>query len=269
MTLPSYLMTVSPSWNRTETSPILGLARAGWPVILAFSAVSGLAATLAFVLLGHWGWVIAGPALLLWLWCLWFFRDPERCAAPDTPPNAAICPADGRIVSVTTARPPPELPIDDGAASMLRISVFMNVFNVHVNRSPLDATVEAVRYRPGRFFNASLDKASEHNERCSLALRLPDGRPAAVVQIAGLVARRIVCAAGEGDALARGERFGLIRFGSRVDLYLPAPCTPLVELGQRVAAGVTPLAALDAPVHPPTADQSARSSTETPVANPR
>jgi phosphatidylserine decarboxylase len=127
---------------------------------------------------------------------------------------------------------------------MTRVSVFMNVFNVHVNRSPVEGAVSAVDYRPGKFFNASFDKASEHNERCSLRLKAAAGAELACVQIAGLIARRIVCRARPGDALLAGQRFGLIRFGSRVDVYLPAGVAPLVKIGERSVAGETVFARL-------------------------
>lgn len=179
-------------------------------------------------------------SLVVIAWAIWFFRDPER-AVPGGP-DLVICPADGRISFVGVGEPPSELSLDRSGnppGPMTRISVFMNIFNVHVNRSPVAARVERISYRSGKFFNAALDKASEHNERCALALALPDGRRLAVVQIAGLIARRIVCRAQDGQQLAAGERFGMIRFGSRVDVYLPAGIEPRVGIGQKVQAGVT------------------------------
>jgi phosphatidylserine decarboxylase len=174
---------------------------------------------------------------------MWFFRDPARRIPQE--PGLVISPADGVVCFAGPARPPPELKIDDAtAAAMTRISVFMNVFNVHVNRSPADGVVTAVDYRPGKFFNASLDKASEDNERCSLRLRLPDGRDLACVQIAGLVARRIICKIGPGAALRAGQRYGLIRFGSRVDVYLPPGVRPLLAVGDKSVAGETIIARL-------------------------
>jgi phosphatidylserine decarboxylase len=197
--------------------------------------------------MGAWGGiagaVVGGVTGLLTLWAIWFFRDPPRRTPSD--PGLVICPADGVISFVGPCRPPEELAVDGvQAAGMTRVSVFMNVFNVHVNRSPTDAVVSTVHYRPGKFFNASLDKASEHNERCSLKLVLPDGRDMVCVQIAGLIARRIVCRAKPGDAYRAGQRFGLIRFGSRVDVYLPARVEPRVRTGQSVVAGETVFATL-------------------------
>jgi len=180
--------------------------------------------------------------LPLTIWCVAFFRDPERTA-----PNAAdliICPADGKLLPLAEAVPPEELGL--GPAPRTRLSVFMNVFNVHVNRSPVSGTVIAKAYRPGKFFNASFDKASLFNERMSLRLR-PQGRTdeahdLAVVQIAGLVARRIVCDVDSGQGVERGGRFGIIRFGSRVDVYLPPGCSVLAVPGSFVRAGETILA---------------------------
>jgi phosphatidylserine decarboxylase len=177
--------------------------------------------------------------LPLTVWCIAFFRDPER-ATPDAP-GLIICPADGKLLPIVEAVPPAELGM--GEATRPRLSVFMNVFNVHVNRNPVSGTVTALGYRPGKFFNASFDKASEHNERMSIRLR-PEGqageeRDLAVVQIAGLVARRIVCDLAKGEGVRRGARFGIIRFGSRVDVYLPPGARVMVEPGARVRAGET------------------------------
>jgi phosphatidylserine decarboxylase len=167
--------------------------------------------------------------------------DPART----TPVRAGlvIAPADGVVQLIEPAPPPPELGMD--ANPRPRISIFMNVFDVHVNRTPIDATVKRTAYRPGKFFNASMDKASIDNERSSLWLQLDDGRDMAVVQIAGLVARRIVNWVGEGDRVNAGARFGMIRFGSRVDVYLPPGVAPLVAEGQRAVAGETVLADLN------------------------
>jgi phosphatidylserine decarboxylase len=193
--------------------------------------------------LGPWGIPAAAIGLLLTAWCVWFFRDPER-ATPQSP-GVVVSPADGVIVGIGPAAPPPELGLTpEQTAGMTRVSIFMNVFNVHVNRSPAAGTVKKIAYKPGKFFNASLDKASEHNERSSLLLELPDLRLMPVVQIAGLVARRIVCRVKEGDQLAAGQRYGLIRFGSRVDVFLPQGVEPLVQRGQRAVAGITVLAQL-------------------------
>ena len=191
-----------------------------------------------------WPGHTAGAAMLaLSLWAVWFFRDPDRSIPSER--GAVICPADGVVCFVGPGEPPPELGVDPAEArGMTRVSVFMNVFNVHVNRSPVGGVVERVAYKPGRFFNASFDKASELNERCSLLVRTPEGVAVPVVQIAGLIARRIVCRAREGDALDAGARYGLIRFGSRVDTYLPRGVGASVRVGARVTAGETVLARL-------------------------
>ncbi len=185
------------------------------------------------------GW-LAWIALLFGLFCLYFFRDPER--VPPGRPDVLLAPADGHVVSVAAALPPPELGL--GAAPRWRVGIFLSLFDVHVNRMPADGTVTRIAYRHGRFLNASLDKASAENERNALAIRLPDGREIAVVQIAGLVARRIVCQVREGDAVRAGARFGIIRFGSRTDLYLPEGVRPLVAEGQVMIGGETVIADL-------------------------
>ena len=214
-------------------TPSPGIAPEGLPVI-------GLAAfaTLTTALLG-WGL----PAVLLLAFTafsLFFFRDPVRVPPIPAPGKAvAVSPADGRIVSVGPAPDP------FTGESRTRVCVFMNVFNVHVNRVPVAATVRAISYHPGKFINASFDKASEHNERCALALRDEAGRDWTVVQIAGLIARRIVCRAEPGDALELGGRFGLIMFGSRVDVYLPDDYVSKLRIGDKVLAGMTVLAEAD------------------------
>ncbi len=180
------------------------------------------------------GWIGA----ILTTWCTYFFRDPDRLTP--TRDGLVICPADGLVQAISAAAPPPEL--DMGDEPRPRISIFMDVFDVHVNRVPCDGTVRTIRYHPGKFFNASLDKASEHNERQCYRLQLPSGEDLAFVQIAGLIARRIKCFVAEGQAVKAGERFGLIRFGSRVDVYLPNGTAPLVAVGQRTLAGETVLA---------------------------
>lgn len=195
------------------------------------------AATVVLFLVWHvLGWI----ALVLTIWCYYFFRDPNRV----TPVREGliVSPADGVVSMIEPAAPPPELEM--GEALLTRISVFMNVFNCHVNRCPIEGRVETIAYRPGKFFNASLDKASIDNERNGLAIRLADGRMLAVVQIAGLVARRIVCEVAEDTLLATGQRFGMIRFGSRLDVYLPEGVAPLVAVGQTTVAGETVLADL-------------------------
>lgn len=229
--------------------PVLGITIPGWPIIGAFVAVGAGLTAAAMAVLGTWGWSVAAIAALLLAWCVWFFRDPERASPTD--PGLLLSPADGVVCQVVVQPPAPGVIPGDPLPSdtpVTRISVFMNVFDVHVNRVPVEGTVEALGYTPGRFFNASFDKASEHNERLAMTLRLPDGARCVCVQIAGLVARRIVCQVREGVAVARGDRFGLIRFGSRVDVYLPDGYDPAVTVGQRAVAGVTVIArrAMDA-----------------------
>lgn len=199
----------------------------GLPII----AISALGTVVLAIL----GWkILAILALLFTIFSLLFFRDPTRISPSE--PGIAVSPADGKIIRVAR-RPDPVYGQD-----MTCISVFMNVFNVHVNRMPVAAEIETIRYFPGLFFNASLDKASENNERCALRIKDEQGRGWTVVQIAGLIARRIVCRVNEGENLSLGERFGLIKFGSRVDLYIPDEFEPCVYLGEHVLAGQTILA---------------------------
>jgi len=199
----------------------------------------GAAAVLLGLVVGAWlAWL--GVAFLLF--CLYFFRDPER--VPPARPGAVLAPADGRVVSVMSAVPPAELGL--GTASRWRVAIFLSVLDVHVNRMPASGTVTRIAYRHGKFVNASMDKASDHNERNALALRLADGREMAIVQIAGLIARRIVCQVREGDSVTAGSRFGIIRFGSRTDLYLPEGVRPLVAEGQLMIGGETVIAELSA-----------------------
>ena len=207
----------------------------GRPFILG-----GVVAALLGLFVGAW---LVWLGVLFTLFCLYFFRDPER--VPPARPGAVVAPADGRVVSVTQAVPPAELGLGD--QPRWRVAIFLSVLDVHVNRMPASGTVTRVAYRAGKFVNASMDKASEHNERNALALRLPDGRQMAVVQIAGLIARRIVCQVREGQAVLGGSRFGIIRFGSRTDLYLPEGVYPLVVEGQLTIGGETVLAELSAP----------------------
>ncbi len=185
-------------------------------------------------------WPVGVISGILTVWCIWFFRDPRRAIPAD--PGAVISPADGVVCLVDNAPPPPELGMGD--QPLQRVCVFMNVFNVHVNRAPLAGVVEKIAYTPGKFLNASLDKASIHNERNGLVIRTPDGRRIGAVQIAGLVARRIVCRIAEGVTLEKGDRFGLIRFGSRVDVYLPAGSAVRAKVGEKTKAGETILATL-------------------------
>jgi phosphatidylserine decarboxylase len=200
--------------------------------------VGGLA-TVVLGLVVWWVW-IAWVGLAFTLFCLFFFRDPKR--VPPGRPGLVLAPADGRVVSVAPAVPPVELAL--GAEPRWRVSIFLSVLNVHVNRVPAEGAVTRIAYHAGAFLSASLDKASEVNERNAVALRLPDGRQIVVVQIAGLIARRILCTVREGDTVRAGERFGLIRFGSRTDLYLPEGVLPLVVEGQTMVGGETVIAAL-------------------------
>ncbi|WP_340110077.1 phosphatidylserine decarboxylase [Pikeienuella sp. HZG-20] len=204
----------------------------GWRFVGLFAA----AALGLFLVSSILGWIAVG----LTVWCYYFFRDPARVSPLRD--GLIVSPADGVVSLIEKAAPPPELGMSDQA--LTRVSVFMNVFNCHVNRAPSGGKVTAIAYRPGKFFNASLDKASEDNERNSLCIETPDGRQIAVVQIAGLVARRIMCFVREGQEVRTGERFGLIRFGSRLDVYLPDGVTPLVSPGQTMIAGETVLADL-------------------------
>ncbi|MGB7244821.1 MAG: phosphatidylserine decarboxylase [Sulfitobacter sp.] len=186
---------------------------------------------------------------LFWLgvgatvWCYYFFRDPVR-SVPQRE-GLILSPADGVVSLITKVAPPPELALGD--TPVTRVSVFMNVFNCHVNRAPMAGKVTHIAYHKGKFVNASLDKASEHNERNGLAMENAEGVRIGIVQIAGLVARRIVCFVQEGQQIGTGERFGLIRFGSRLDIYLPDGVLPLVTLGQTAVAGETILADLTTP----------------------
>jgi len=205
------------------------IAREGWP----FLAGSALLA-LAVGWLAGWWWSVP-----VWLWVLLvlqFFRDPARTVPGDR--RTVVAPADGRIVAVEKAEDPYL------KRSSTKVSVFMNVFNVHSNRSPVDGEVRQAWYEAGSFLNAALDKASVENERNALWLRADAGQDVTCVQIAGLIARRILCYVKAGDRLKRGDRFGFIRFGSRVDLYLPLEARVRVELGQRVSAGSTIVAEL-------------------------
>ena len=212
------------------------IAREGWP----FLAVAVVVSVLVVLFLGGW-WSL--PFWLAALFVLQFFRDPSREVPAD--PLAVVSPADGRIVSVGKARDP-YLERD-----ALRISVFMNVFNVHSNRSPVDGAVQKRWYFSGAFVNAALDKASLDNERNALWLRTRDGHDVTCVQVAGLIARRILCYVGAGAELQRGQRFGFIRFGSRVDLYLPLDARANAAIGEKVYAAQTILAWLTPPISNP------------------
>ena len=204
------------------------IAREGWPFL-----AGSVAAAAVVTWLGGW-W--SAPFWLAALFVLQFFRDPPREIPQGE--GLVLAPADGRIVLVGSARD------DYLGRDAVKVSVFMNVFNVHSNRSPVDGTVENVWYFPGKFVNADLDKASTENERNAVHLRTASGADVTSVQVAGLIARRILCYVGKGDRLARGDRYGFIRFGSRVDVYLPSGSTPKVAIGDKVSATSTVIAHL-------------------------
>ncbi len=204
------------------------IAREGWPFI-AISLVAALAAS-AWCL----SWSI--PLWIIFLFVVQFFRDPARTIPQDA--DAVLSPADGRVIKVERTQDP------YAQREAILISVFMNVFNVHSNRSPVDGTVVKVEYFPGKFVNADLDKASAENERNAVVLTTGNGQTVTFVQVAGLIARRILCYIKAGDVLARGQRYGFIRFGSRVDVYLPLNATVKVSIGDKVAATETILARL-------------------------
>jgi len=193
-----------------------------------------VATAILFLLWRPLGWL----ALILTLWIAYFFRDPWRVTP--TRPGLIVSPADGTIVALGPAPPPPELGM--GAEPVIRIGIFLNLFDVHVARAPAGGRIARTHYTKGRFVNASLDKASEHNERLAIRVVPEDGPEIAFVLIAGLVARRIVCTVNQGQLVAVGQRIGNIRFGSRVDIYCPPPYVPLVVLGQRMVGGETVLA---------------------------
>ena len=205
------------------------IAREGWPFLIGSIAI-------ALVLSGVTGGI---PELLAWIVVLFvvqFFRDPPRVVPQDV--GAVLSPADGRVIKVERTQDP------YGQREAILISVFMNVFNVHSNRSPVDGVVEQVKYFSGKFVNADLDKASAENERNAIVLKTPDGQTVTFVQVAGLVARRILCYVKAGDVLVRGQRYGFIRFGSRVDVYLPLSASVKASIGDKVSATTTILATL-------------------------
>lgn len=209
---------------------LVPIHREGWPFIAGFAVAS--------LILG-WLWSPLGwIGLVLTLWCTYFFRDPERVVPVRD--GLVVSPADGRVSMIVTCVPPAELGLSD--EPLTRVSIFMNVFDCHVNRAPVAGRITRIAYRAGLFLNAELAKASDDNERNGLVIETPGGQRYGVVQIAGLVARRIVGFVGEGETIGQGERFGLIRFGSRVDIYLPEGVKPLVGEGQRAIAGETVLA---------------------------
>jgi phosphatidylserine decarboxylase len=215
---------------RAQLAPI---HRDGYAFVGAFA----LLALILFFIWSPLGWI----GLLLTAWCAYFFRDPPRVTPGRE--GLVVSPADGRVSRVMMATPPPEL--DLGERPLWRISIFMSVFDCHVNRCPASGRIERIVYRAGKFINADLDKSSEDNERNGLVISAADGR-IGVVQIAGLVARRIVCFVHEGEQVVAGARFGLIRFGSRLDVYLPDGIKPLVAEGQTAIAGETVIADLRA-----------------------
>ena len=199
-----------------------------------FVLVAAIATLLLFLLWTPAGWAAA----VVTVWMAYFFRDPWRV----TPQREGllVSPADGIVISLAPARPPPEL--DMGEAEFVRIGIFLNIFDVHVTRAPLAGRVAALHYVKGRFVNASREEASLNNERMAIRLAPPEGPEIAYVQVAGLVARRIVCDLREGQRIAAGQRMGIIRFGSRVDVYCPPPYVPMVVAGQRMVGGETVLA---------------------------
>jgi phosphatidylserine decarboxylase len=205
------------------------IAREGWPFIAAALAAAALVQWLA----GFW-WAL--PFWLAVLFVVQFFRDPPRAVPAD--PRAVLSPADGRVVAVERAQDPYL------ERQALKMSVFMNVFNAHANRSPVDGEIRDTWYHPGRFFNAALAKASLENERAALWIRTPSGADVTCVQVAGLLARRVLCYVKKGETLARGQRFGFIRFGSRVDVYLPPGAVPRASIGEKVYATESVLAVL-------------------------
>ncbi len=214
----------------TIKSVIVPVHPAGWMFIAIFAIASlGLS-----IIWAPFGWL----GLIATAWCVYFFRDPDRI----TPlrEGLIVSPADGVIQKIVKCVPPAELEL--GAGERTRISIFLNVFNVHVNRVPIEGSISKMHYQAGKFVNASLDKASEENERQSIKITTPDDLTVGVVQIAGLVARRILCDLKEGQSVKTGERFGIIRFGSRTDVYLPPDVTPLVIVGQVAVGGETVLA---------------------------
>ena len=219
---------------------LVPIAREGWP----FIAIFGLVSLILYFLYAPLGWI----GLVLTLWCVYFFRNPDR-VTPERD-GLIISPADGIVQKIAEVSPPEEL--DMGSEPVVRVSVFMNVFDCHVNRIPCDGRIGKLVYVPGQFLNASLDKASEENERQMVRIDLESGAFIGAVQIAGLVARRIVCYLEEDQIVLAGERFGLIRFGSRVDIYLPHGAVSHAVIGQKCVSGETVLADLKS-------DEAARS----------
>lgn len=222
----------------TVRNAFVPVRREGYPFIAGFAVAS----LVLWLISTHLFWI----GLILTAWCAYFFRDPVRVTPVDD--RYVISPADGIVTSVGPAVPPRELGL--GGAEMTRISVFMNVFSSHVNRAPVRGRIARIEHRPGKFLNAELDKASTENERNGLVIESPNGQ-VAVVQVAGLVARRILCWVEAGDNIAVGERFGLIRFGSRLDVFLPAGAAARASIGQTAIAGETILAEFGGPAATP------------------
>lgn len=211
---------------------LVPIHREGWPFVAIFAGVTFLLSLFSTGL----GFIGA----ILTVWCYAFFRDPERITPVGD--NWIVSPADGVVTAIETVKVPDELEMKE--KELVRVSVFLSVFDVHINRVPCEGKIEKIWYYPGAFLNASLDKASELNERQAFKIVTPSNKEVGFVQIAGLIARRIVSFVKEGDTLKAGERFGLIRFGSRMDVYLPKGVAPLVMVGQKMVAGETILADL-------------------------
>ena len=213
------------SWPDPPSHVAFPVARAGYPIIFMAAFT-----TAVFALLGSVVFALSGLGVTFFI--CYFFRDPDRIVPNHS--GAVVSPADGRVISVE--------PVDESPffhETCLKISIFMSVFNVHVNRIPYEGSVKDVRYYPGKFFTANLDKASKQNEQNAILLETDSGRTICVVQVAGLIARRIICRIQEGDAVARGQRFGMICFGSRLDIYLPTDARPNVAVGNRIKAGTS------------------------------
>jgi phosphatidylserine decarboxylase len=213
------------------------IAREGFPFILIGLILAGIFFSVWRMSGSQWGLAAGCVMSIITLWVVWFFRDPDRTPATGDS-YSAVSPADGKVIGVDTLKNH-----DFVGGQTVKISIFLNVFDVHVNRIPLDGSVAYVKYHPGKFFVASFDKASDENEQCEIGMTTPNGN-VVVKQIAGLIARRIVCRLSDGDAVTRGQRFGLIRFGSRTELFLPASASIAVKVGDKVKGGETILAAL-------------------------
>lgn len=224
------------------------IAKEGFPFVALFAIATAVVFGGLWWLAPAWSWVGGSIGAVLTAWCVWFFRDPERTTPQE--PGAVICPADGVVCSIGRAEAPRELGLPD-RGPFERVCIFMNVFNVHVNRVPCDGVIEKTAYTHGKFFNASFDKASDQNERMAVAMKTRAGDTVVFVQIAGLIARRIVCRLKGGQTVRAGDRFGLIRFGSRVDVYMPAESRVAVTMGQKTVAGQTVLAHIAVPAAAP------------------